>query len=196
VVFVPNLDFRPVPRELYRSFTGPDPWDSGHPTTWLLKGYQMKTSTVTPPYPPGRVSTQAVFVGIESEDHGRYRILPMALQDLWHEGRLRGPELPALLHLTEDCLTIGDYPPPFRDLCLRMLSITLAVLAFLTAGVAIWTRISVPFYFIEVFYAGVLPMVVAMLLPLGMLVHHRIRRRRLRSRYRDLIAGRTNSPVS
>ena len=193
-MYVPNLDFRPVSRELYHSFTGPDPWDNDQPTTWSLKGYQMGTATVTPPYPPGKVSTQAVFVGIESQDHGRYRMLPMALQDLWHEGRLHGPELPALLHMTEECLTINDYPPPFRDLYLRWLSIAFAALTLLAAGLAlwIWIWISDPYDADIVLRAAVVPMVVVTLLPLGMLMHHRIRRRRLASRYRNLIGGSTS----
>jgi hypothetical protein len=187
-MYMPDLNFRPVPREEYLSFAGADPWEHNNHTTWLLKGYQMETASVKPPYPPGTNANQAVFVGIESPDHGRYRILPMALQVLWREGVLRGPELPALLHATEENLTISDYPPPFKDLYLRLLSITFAALALLTTGIAVWTKINEPRYFYVLPFAVIFFIVVAAL-PAGMLICHRIRRRRLTSRYRTLITG-------
>jgi hypothetical protein len=185
---VPNMDFRPSLREVYQSFSGPDPWEHDRPTTWSLNGYQMETSSMKPRYPPGRISTQAVFVGIESGDHGRYRILPMALQDLWHEGVLRGPELPALLHAIEQDLRISDYPPPFKELYLKILSIACAALALLAAGVATWTELYEPFYFFDLLTAGVLPMTALTLPPAGLLISCRLRRRRLASRYRTLLA--------
>ena len=84
---IPDMNFRPLKREAYFNFTGPDPWENDHQTTWYVNGYQMETSSMTPPYPPKGIATQAVFVGIES-CHGRYRILPMSLQNLWREGVL------------------------------------------------------------------------------------------------------------
>jgi len=185
-MYMPDLNFRPLHRESYLNFTGPDPWENESQTTWYVNGYQMETASVKPSYPPGSNANQAVFVGIESRDHGRYRILPMALQVLWREGVLRGPELPALLHATEENLTISDYPPPFKDLYLRMLSITFAALALLTTGIAVWTKMNEPRYF-DVLPFAVIFFIVLALLPAGMLVCHRIRRRRLTSRFRALI---------
>jgi len=187
-MYMPDLNFRPLHREAYLNFTGPDPWENESQTTWHVNGYQMETASVKPPYPPGTNANQAVFVGIESRDHGRYRILPMALQVLWREGVLRGPELPALLHATEENLTISDYPPPFKDLYLRLLSIAFAALALLAAGLAVWMKINDPYYFVDVLTAGVIPMIVLTLLPTGMLIHHRVRRRRLTSRFRTFIS--------
>jgi hypothetical protein len=191
-MYMPDLNFRPVPREEYLSFAGADPWENNDHTTWFLKGYQMETASVKPPYPPGTNANQAVFVGIETRDHGRYRILPMALQDLWREGVLRGPELPALLHATEGKLTISDYPPPFMDLYLRLLSITFAAFALLSTGVAVWTKINDPYYFYDVLPA-VIFFCVAALLPTGILIRQRIRRRRLTSQYRTLVTGNMSS---
>lgn len=191
-MYIPDLNFRPLYREAYLNFTGPDPWENDCQTIWYVNGYQMETASIKPPYPPGTNANQAVFVGIESRDHGRYRILPMCLQVLWREGVLRGPELPALLHATEESLMIGDYPPPFMDLYLRMLSITFAALALLTAGVAVWTKINEPRYFAVLPFAVVFFIVLA-LLPAGMLIHHRVRRRRLTSQYRTLVTGSVGS---
>jgi hypothetical protein len=108
-MIIPDMNFRPLHREVYLNFAGPDPWENDCHTTWYVNGYQMETASIKPPYPPGPNANQAVFVGIESDDHGRYRMLPMALQVLWREGVLRGPELPALLYATEENLTISDY---------------------------------------------------------------------------------------
>ena len=180
---IPDLNFRPLHRETYLNFTGPDPWENDCQTTWYVNGYQMETASMTPPYPPKAIATQAVFVGIESRDHGRYRILPMSLQYLWREGVLHGPELSALLYATEENLTISDYPPPFMDLYLRMLSIAFAaLLVILTTGLMVWTN---DFY--ELRYVVIFCIVVT-LLPIGILIRQRIRLRRLTSRYRTLIA--------
>jgi hypothetical protein len=192
-MYMPDIDFQPLLREEYSTFTGPDPWGNDCHTTWQVNGYQMQSASVTPPYPPGKISTQAVFVGITSECRWRYRILPMALQDLWREGVLRGPELPALLYATEEGLRLSDYPPPFKDLYLRIFSITFAALTLLGVGVAIWIKIDYPYYFSDILTAGVLPSLVLTQLPTGILILHRFRRRRLVSMYRALIASNVAS---
>ncbi|MEI6207916.1 MAG: hypothetical protein WCP20_14125 [Desulfuromonadales bacterium] len=180
---IPDMNFRPLKREAYLNFTGPDPWENDRQTTWYVNGYQMETSSMTPPYPPKGIATQAVFVGIESR-HGRYRILPMSLQSLWREGLLLGPELPALLYATEGNLTISDYPPPFMDFCLRMLSFAFAaILVVPTTALLVWTK-----DFSDVLPYAVIFCIVLTLLPTGILIRQRIRLRRLTSRYRTLIA--------
>jgi len=192
-MYMPDINFQPLLREEYFSFTGPDPWENDCHTTWHVNGYQMQSASVTPPYPPGKISTQALFIGITAEERWRYRILPMALQDLWREGVLRGPELPALLHATEENLTLSDYPPPLKDLILRMFSITFSALTLLAAGVAIWVKIIDPYYFPDILTAGVLPLFVVTMLTTGILIFHRLRRRRLASMYLALIAGNVDS---
>jgi uncharacterized membrane protein YhaH (DUF805 family) len=100
-----------------------------------------------------------------------------------------------LLHTTEESLIISDYPPPFMDLYLRLLAITFAVFALLTTGLAVWVKINEPGYF-EVLPFAVIFFIVAALLPAGMLICHRIRRRRLASWYRTLITGNVSSALA
>ena len=86
----------------------------------------------------------------------------------------------------------APYPPPFMDFYLRLLSITFAAFALLTAGIAVWTIINEPRYF-DVLPFAVIFFTVAALLPAGMLIYRRIRRRRLTSRYRTLVTGNASS---
>lgn len=135
-----DLGWQPVVRETYLEFDGPDPWQNGKPTRWRVFGCQMQTTTVHPPYPPGKNPLHAVFVGIDSPTHGRYRVLPLALQDLWKEGALRGPELPELLFGWEERLWLIDYPPPNTDLVMRLWAVWFGLWAVAGALAFAWLR--------------------------------------------------------
>lgn len=135
-----DLGWEPVVRETYQEFDGPDPWQDGRPTRWRVFGCQMRTTTVRPPYPPGKNPLHAVFVGIDSQAHGRYRVLPLALQDLWQEGALCGPELPELLFGREKRLWLIDYPPPNTDSVMRLWAAWFGLWAAAGALAFAWLR--------------------------------------------------------
>jgi len=136
-----SLNYVPLLRERREAFVAADPWNHGQPVTWELCGYQMKTSTVTPDYPPtgnflspASDPMKAVYVGIQAYDGKRYRILPLAMQDLWNADKLAARDLPWLLSEIEGSLQIADYPPPFQYKLFRTLGIVYTGLALLVTG--------------------------------------------------------------
>ncbi|BDC48999.1 hypothetical protein F183_A13150 [Bryobacterales bacterium F-183] len=107
------MDFHyfPVVVENHGVFHTADPWDEGRLREWRLVGYQMHTTTIHPPYPPKKGSAHDVMMGIEAADGRRYRVLPLALQPLFHNGEIPAEKIPALLHRIEGKLRSSDYPP-------------------------------------------------------------------------------------
>jgi len=139
-----SLNFRPVAQWKHREFTASDPWADGRPVVWSIVVYKMvgesflnavKRDAQSVPSGSNQLP-KALVAGIFSQTHNRFRILPLALQDLWREGRVVDADLPWLLHHVEGRLRRSDYPPARGQLVLKVLSAALAAASLVSCGSA------------------------------------------------------------
>jgi hypothetical protein len=134
-----SLNLVPVYQWTHREFIGPDPWADGQPVEWSVVVYRMVGQSFLNAAPAARRSVSSesnllprpLVVGIFARAHNRYRILPLALQQLWRDGRVADRDLPWLLHTVEDKLWITDYPPARAALALKLACVACAGIAFL-----------------------------------------------------------------
>jgi hypothetical protein len=108
----------PITQWEHRQFDAPDPWQAGNETVrWrllvcLLLGGRFADR------PPERRTVPAesndvpkkFAIVIATDRDQRYRVLPLALQDLWRAGKVQDRDLPRLLHDMEGKLKWLDYP--------------------------------------------------------------------------------------
>jgi len=142
------LKFNPVPvyQWTHAEFSGPDPWSNESNdqfVKWSVVVYQIlpesfvaQTPVMKRPASSERKSIpKKCAIGIYSREHNRYRVLPLALQDLWRAGKVEDRDLPRLLQLIEEPLRITDYPPGQMARAMKIYSFAcpvIALLAFMT----------------------------------------------------------------
>ena len=114
-----RINLIPVHQWTHREFDGVDPWAGGRPVRCSLVVYRIvpesfvnSTPIAKQTVPPGGNDIpKNLAAGIFARAHNRYRVFPLALQDLWRAGQVRDQDLPGLLHRIEQSLYISDYPP-------------------------------------------------------------------------------------
>lgn len=129
----------PVHQWTHREFIGVDPWANNRPVKWSVVVYRMLAASFVASTPIAQQSVPAdsndipkkFAIGIFSKEHNRYRVLPLALQDMWRAGQVRDQDLPWLLHQVEQPLRISDYPPGRLPMVAKMYTILCAVLTLL-----------------------------------------------------------------
>ncbi len=177
----------PVYQWTHNEFSAPDPWADDKIVAWSVVVYQLvgesfigQTPKVPRPASPQRKSipTKCV-IGIYARAHQRYRILPLALQDLWRDGQVDDQDLPKLLYYIEEPLRITDYPPGQLARVMRIYSIVFLVLTPLAGAAGSW---------------AVLIMATLAATCFGVDHYWRSRRRRLAARWLGMLA-RTATPV-
>jgi len=137
-----SLNLLPVYQWTHREFNGEDPWAGGRPVTWSVVVYRMVGETFINAAPAAKQSVPSTsnrlprmcVVGIFARTHNRYRILPLALQDLWREGKVADQDLPRLLHRVEGPLRISDYPPARFSMVLKAGTVAFAALSWFSCG--------------------------------------------------------------
>jgi hypothetical protein len=135
-----SLKIVPVYQWTHREFTGVDPWVGGEPVTWSVVVYRMvgKSFVNATPALPQSVPSDSnrlprpFVIGIFARAHNRYRVLPLALQELWKVGRVADQDLPRLLHRVEERLKSADYPPARLLLFLKVGALCFAGLTYLS----------------------------------------------------------------
>jgi hypothetical protein len=133
-----NLKLIPVHQWTHREFDGFDPWAGNRPVQWSLVAYRMVAKSFADAVPIAKPTVPStsndvpkhLAIGIFARAHNRYRVLPLALQDLWRAGKVRDVDLPGLLHRIEGPLHVSDYPP-------GRLPIGTRLYGFLCSGVAL-----------------------------------------------------------
>jgi hypothetical protein len=134
-----SLNLVPVYQWTHREFIGPDLWAGGQPVKWSVVVYRMvgesflNAARAAKQSVPSESNQLPMFmvVGIFARAHNRYRVLPLALQKLWRDGRVADQDLPWLLHSVEEALWITDYPPARVSLALKMACLGCTGIAFL-----------------------------------------------------------------
>ena len=117
------LKYFPVLQWTHRQFDGVDPWADNQPVRWSVVVYRMvEEASVGAPVLDPPASEQLVpaesndvpkkfAVGIFAQAQNRYRVLPLALQELWRARQVRDEDLPWLLNRIEQPLRRNDYSP-------------------------------------------------------------------------------------
>lgn len=136
-----SLNVVPVHQWTHRQFNGVDPWaGNGQAVIWSLVVYRMlsesfiDTTPVAQPAvgPESNAIPANLSVGIYARAHNRYRVLPLALQDLFRSGEVRDYEIPWLLRQVEERLLLCDYPPGNVTLLMLVYGIGLGLFAVLS----------------------------------------------------------------
>jgi len=122
-----SLNLVPVHQWTHRQFNGFDPWAGNAPVRWSVVAYVLASETFAKVTPSAKQKVPSESndipkkyqVGIFAEAHNRYRVLPLALQEMWRKREVRDEDLPWLLHRIEEPLRRSDYPPsPIQTLLL------------------------------------------------------------------------------
>lgn len=132
-----SLNFVPVYQWTHREFDGVDPWAGNRPVRWSVVVYQILSETFANANPPAPQTVAAhstaipkkFVIGIFNGAHNRYRILPLALQDLWRAGQVRDQDLPGFLYQIEQPLRRTDYPGGMMRKMLLTYAILFGVIA-------------------------------------------------------------------
>ena len=138
-----NLNFVPVHRWTHREFDGVDPWANNQPVRWSVVVYTMITKAFANIVSAAKQTVPAesndvprkFAIGIFAKAHNRYRVLPLALQDLWRAGKVRDEDLPWLLNKIEQPLRRSDYPPNRVSLLTLLYAIIFGLFAAVGLGV-------------------------------------------------------------
>jgi len=138
---MPLLRFNPVPvyQWTHAEFAGLDPWSDREIVRWSVVVYQLIPESFVAQTPPVKRPASSernsipnkCVIGIYSREHNRYRVLPLALQDLWRAGKVEDRDLPRLLHLIEEPLRITDYPPGQLARAMKIYAFAFPVIALL-----------------------------------------------------------------
>jgi hypothetical protein len=137
---------RPVIQWVHREFDAPDPWQApGTTVRWrllvcLLLGdrFADRPPAARTAGPESNAVPKNFVLVIATDSHQRYRILPLALQDLWRAGKVQDRDLPRLLHGMEGNLVRWDYPDAIVPFLLWIMRQMCAVMAVLFLGVCLW----------------------------------------------------------
>jgi len=122
-----SLNLVPVHQWTHRQFDGFDPWAGNRPVRWSVVTYRLTSETFASITPRAKQAVPSesndipkkFSVGIFAEAHNRYRVLPLALQEMWRKREVRDEDLPWLLYRVEQPLRRNDYPPtPLQTLML------------------------------------------------------------------------------
>ena len=141
-----SMNLVPVHQWTHRKFDGVDPWENNQPVQWSVVVYRMVSDSLVLATPVAKQTVPAesndvpkqLAVGIFSEAHNRYRVLPQVVQDLWRARQVRDEDLPWLLHRIEEPLRLNDYPPSRLQRLMLQFSIILGVfLVYLVLRVGI-----------------------------------------------------------
>lgn len=146
-------------------FEAPNPWWDDEHDVWSVCLYRAvaRDAALAPGRSPSRLDgvdgvvastwpDRLSFhqaIGIESAD-GRHHLVPMAVERLCREGRLRVEDLPAVLHAWERRLRRSDFP-------IHLPKRLLAVLGPLCAVLAAILVVALPRYGQEVSLADAIP---------------------------------------
>lgn len=138
------IRFNPVPvyQWTHAEFAGPDPWSDGEIVKWSVVVYQLisesfvaQTPVMKQPASSARNSIPTkCAIGIYAREHNRYRVLPLALQDLWRAGKVEDRDLPSLLNVIEEPLLITDYPPGQMARTMKIYAFAFPVIALLAVA--------------------------------------------------------------
>ena len=113
-----SLNPVPVHQWTHRQFNGFDPWAGNAPVRWSVVAYVLTAETFARVTPAAKQKVPSESndipkryqVGIFAEAHNRYRVLPLAVQEMWRKREVRDEDLPWLLHRIEEPLKRSDYP--------------------------------------------------------------------------------------
>ena len=185
-----RLNAIPVHQWTHRQFVGPDPWAGGQLVTWEVVVYSLLGQAFVQSTPLAECAVPAhsndipteLAVGIYNRPNNRYRVLPLALQDMFRAEKIQDRDLPWLLHEVEDPLKLIDYPPAGLPLLMLFYMSMFAVVAVLTIMLQ-------------------MPMFAATLLALGLIcgvVFLRLRQRRqsLADRWLEILSTARSRPSS
>ena len=105
------IKYFPVYQWTHREFDGVDPWANNQPVRWRVIVYRMieeasvgapivyEESVGAPPAAEQMAPAESndvpkkFAVGIFAQVHNRYRVLPLALQDMWRARQVRGTSI-------------------------------------------------------------------------------------------------------
>jgi hypothetical protein len=190
-----SLNLVPVYQWTHREFDGQDPWSQGQTVRWSVVVYRMVGESFLNAAPAAKQSVPSgskqvprpFVIGIFARAHNRYRVLPLALQNLWREGQVPDDDLPWLLHRVEQELWISDYPPARTSVALIVACLTCAALAYLCfSGAFQPLHLNQGLLLASFVFAGV------SLLCLGLHFYLRQRRRQLERTWLRILQQRTS----
>jgi len=198
-----SLNFLPSFAEFYGEFRAPDPWATDADVLWSLEGYRLVSSTFSAGgLPNGRVpgqpvskQTSGVFAGIRSTAYNRYRVLPLAVNDLWVENRIAPADLPWLLHEIEGKLRLSDYPPAMMRTYFRLTSVLFGVLAVVAVAVYLYFHFAGMIDDSSFIWLPVIVVVPAIVMFIGLLIVN-ARRKTIRERALEVLARRAGAARS